>query len=60
VPYFLYNTLNNVRASDGSSDVRILQRNNEVIAMKATGISIYRMVVPVLMMRRFLPRALCV
>ena len=48
VPYFLYNTLNMCVLLTVVVTFGILQRNNEVIAMKATGISVYRMVAPVL------------
>jgi LPS export ABC transporter permease LptF/LPS export ABC transporter permease LptG len=60
VPYFLYNTLNMCVLLTVVVTFGILQRNNEVIAMKATGISIYRMVVPVLVMAAFLAAGLFV
>jgi len=60
VPYFLYNTLNMCVLLTVVVTFGILQRNNEVIAMKATGISIYRMVVPVLMMAAFFAAGLFV
>ncbi len=58
VPYFLYNTLNMCVLLTVVVTFGILQRNNEVVAMKATGISIYRMVVPVLVMAALLAAGL--
>jgi LPS export ABC transporter permease LptF/LPS export ABC transporter permease LptG len=49
-PYFLYNTMHLCVLLTVVVTFGILQRNNEVIAMKATGISIYRIVVPVIVM----------
>jgi LPS export ABC transporter permease LptG len=60
VPYFLYTTLNMCVLLTVVVTFGILQRNNEVIAMKATGISIYRMVVPVLVVAAFLSAGLFV
>jgi LPS export ABC transporter permease LptG/LPS export ABC transporter permease LptF len=60
IPYFLYTTLNMCVLLTVVVTFGILQRNNEVIAMKATGISIYRMVVPVLVMAAFLSAGLFV
>jgi LPS export ABC transporter permease LptF/LPS export ABC transporter permease LptG len=57
-PYFLYNTLNMCVLLTVVVTFGILQRNNEVVAMKATGISIYRIVVPVLVMSALLAAGL--
>ena len=53
-PYFLYNTLHLCVLLTVVVTFGILQRNNEVIAMKATGISVYRIIVPVMVMAAFL------
>ena len=50
IPYFLYNTLYMCMLLAVLVTFSILQRNSEIVAMKATGISIYRIVVPVLVM----------
>ncbi len=50
IPYFLYNTLYMCMLLAVLVTFSILQRNSEIVAMKATGISIYRIVVPVLAM----------
>jgi LPS export ABC transporter permease LptF/LPS export ABC transporter permease LptG len=49
-PFFLYNTLHWCMLLAVLVTFTILQRSNEVTAMKATGISIYRVIVPVLVM----------
>ena len=57
-PYFLYNTLHLCILLAVLVTFSILQRNNEIIAMKATGISIYRIVIPVLVAAGVLAGAL--
>jgi LPS export ABC transporter permease LptF/LPS export ABC transporter permease LptG len=47
-PYFLYNTLHLCILLAVLVTFSILHRNNEIVAMKATGISVYRVVAPVL------------
>ena len=59
-PYFVYNNLHFCVLLAVLITFGILQRNNEVVAMKATGISIYRIVVPVLVMAAFLAGGLFV
>jgi len=59
-PYFLYNNLHLCVLLAVVVTFGILQRNSEVTAMKATGISIYRIVVPVLVMASFLAAGLFV
>ncbi len=53
-PYFLYHTLHLCVLLTVLVTFGILQRNNEIVAMKATGISIYRIVVPVMVMAIFM------
>jgi LPS export ABC transporter permease LptF/LPS export ABC transporter permease LptG len=53
-PYFLYNTLHLCVLLAVLVTFGILQRNNEVVAMKATGISIYRIIVPVMVVAALL------
>ena len=57
-PYFLYNTLHLCILLAVLVTFSILHRNNEIVAMKATGISIYRVVVPVLAMAALLSAGL--
>ncbi len=59
-PYFLYNTLHLCVLLAVLVTFGILQRNNEVVAMKATGISIYRIVVPVMVLAGLLAGGLFV
>jgi LPS export ABC transporter permease LptF/LPS export ABC transporter permease LptG len=59
-PYFLYNTLHLCVLLTVVVTFGILQRNNEIVAMKATGISIYRIVVPVMVMAALLTAGLFV
>lgn len=59
-PYFLYNTLHLCVLLAVLVTFGILQRNNEVVAMKATGISIYRIVVPVMVLAALLAGGLFV
>ena len=54
IPYFLYNTLYMCMLLAVLITFSILQRNSEIVAMKATGISIYRIVAPVLVMAAIL------
>jgi len=48
VPYFLYNTTPLSMLLAVLVTFGLLQRSNEIIAIKATGISLYRVIVPVL------------
>ena len=57
-PFFLYHTLHLCVLLAVLVTFGILQRNNEVVAMKATGISIYRIIVPVLLMTALLAAGL--
>lgn len=54
IPYFLYNTLYMCMLLAVLITFSILQRNSEIVAMKATGISIYRIVTPVFVMAAIL------
>src|ERR1700690_2417565 len=47
-PYFLYNTTPLSMLLAGLIPFGLLQRSNEITAIKATGISLYRVIVPVL------------
>src|SRR6185437_5999608 len=48
-PYFLYNTAQYGVLLAVLITLGVMQRSNEVTALKATGVSIYRVIVPVLL-----------
>jgi len=58
IPYFLYNNLHLCILLAVLITFSILHRNSEIVAMKATGISVYRVVVPVLAMAALLSAGL--
>jgi LPS export ABC transporter permease LptG/LPS export ABC transporter permease LptF len=57
-PYFIYNTAHISVLLSVLVTFGIMQRSNEVTAMKATGISIYRVVLPVLVIAAFIATGL--
>ncbi len=56
-PYFLYNTAQYGVLLAVLITLGLMQRYNEVTALKATGISIYRIIVPVLVAQSWSPVA---
>ena len=57
-PYFIYNTAHISVLLSVLVTFGIMQRTNEVTAMKATGISIYRVILPVLIIAAFIAAGL--
>src|SRR3984893_7981214 len=53
MPYFLYNTTPHSMLLAVLVTFGLLQRSNEITAIKATGISLYRLVIPVLIVSTF-------